>query len=153
MIGTWRWNVGMGLAGSVLTLLFSIGKNPLDVMLIRSVYAFIAFAVLAFILRAAFAFILRPPAIEAVPEGAETAGEKGSTLDLITPDESEDINNLLKTQLEEGARPVKQQTEVDAKPVEDAESSFRPLNPPQLVTAPTKDPEQLAQAIRHLTGG
>lgn len=43
MFGTWRWNVVFGIFGTVLTVAFSIGNNPITVMLLRSMYAFIAF--------------------------------------------------------------------------------------------------------------
>ncbi|NIK68853.1 MULTISPECIES: hypothetical protein [unclassified Paenibacillus] len=143
MVGNWRWNVGLGIFGAVLTLLFSIGKNPLSVMLMRSMYAFIAFAAIAFVMRFLLALILSPP----VMHQAETAGEegKGTQLDLQTPDESEDLNQLLKSQMDgHKAQDAQQQ---------DQQNEFKPLTPPKLVSTQNKEPEELAKAIRHLTGG
>ncbi|WP_336786005.1 hypothetical protein [Paenibacillus sp. MMO-177] len=142
MVGNWRWNVGLGIVGAGLTLLFSIGKNPLSVMLMRSMYAFIAFAAIAFAMRFALAFILQPP----VMHQAETVGEegKGTQLDLQTPDESEDLNQMLKSQLDGHKSQEAQQQE---------QSQFKPLTPPKLVSTQNKEPEELAKAIRHLTGG
>jgi hypothetical protein len=143
MVGNWRWNVGLGIFGAVLTLLFSIGKNPLSVMLMRSMYAFIAFVAIAFVLRIALAFILHPP----VMHQEETAGEeeKGTQLDLQTPDESEDLNQLLKSQMDgHKAQEVEQP---------DQNRQFKPLTPPKLVSTQNKEPEELAKAVRHLTGG
>ncbi|MFX3632940.1 MAG: hypothetical protein ACE3L7_01235 [Candidatus Pristimantibacillus sp.] len=144
MIGTWRWNVVLGLAGAALTILFSIGKNPLTVMLLRSVYAFIAFVIIAFILRAVLAFILRPPTIEAIDDEEG----KGKSLDLSTPDESDDINQMLKSQLDGGTN-----SSVNEENKAAVQGQFRPLNPPQLLSAQSKEPEELAKVVRHMTGG
>lgn len=72
---------------------------------------------------------------------------KGSQLDLQTPDEAVEINNLLKSQLQEGS------TGPSASAVQSNEQNdFRPLSPPQLLSAKNKQPEELVKAIRHLTG-
>jgi len=144
MFGTWRWNVVFGVFGTVLTVAFSIGNNPISVMLLRSMYAFIAFFVLAYGVRAILAYILQPPALI----GAEIEDEegKGSQLDLKTPDESEDINQLLKSQIQDGAGKAPIDTRKN-----DA-SDFRPLSPPQLLNTKNTQPEELVKAIRHLTG-
>ncbi|KQO04398.1 hypothetical protein [Paenibacillus sp. Leaf72] len=148
MIGNWRWNVGLGLTGVILTILFSLGKNAVTVMLLRSVYAFIAFVVIAFILRAVLTFILKPPAL--LDNGAAEEDGIGTQFNLTTPDESEDLNQLLKDGLD--IRPA--QDEADSKqPMEQEQEPFRPLAPPQLVSAQNKEPEELAKVVRHLTGG
>ncbi|WP_338555973.1 hypothetical protein [Paenibacillus sp. KS-LC4] len=148
MIGNWRWNVGLGLTGVILTILFSLGKNAVTVILLRSVYAFIAFVVIAFILRAVLTFILKPPAL--LDNGAIEEDGVGSQFDLTTPDESEDLNQLLKDGLD--TRPA--QGEADGKQqMSQEQEPFRPLAPPQLVSAQNKEPEELAKVVRHLTGG
>ncbi|WP_099520661.1 hypothetical protein [Paenibacillus sp. BIHB 4019] len=148
MIGNWRWNVGLGLTGVILTILFSLGKNAVTVILLRSVYAFIAFVVIAFILRAVLTFILKPPAL--LDNGAAEEDGIGTQFNLTTPDESEDLNQLLKDGLD--IRPA--QDEADSKlPMEQEQEPFRPLAPPQLVSAQNKEPEELAKVVRHLTGG
>lgn len=145
MIGTWRWNVVLGLAGAALTILFSIGKNPLTVILMRSMYAFIAFVIIAFILRAVLAFILQPPTIEVIDDQDEG---KGNSLDLRTPDESDDINQMLKSQLDGGTSSMASEEKKA-----DLQGQFRPLNPPQLLSAQNKEPEELAKVVRHMAGG
>ncbi|MGG4146176.1 hypothetical protein ABEW34_24035 [Paenibacillus algorifonticola] len=148
MIGNWRWNVGLGLTGVILTILFSLGKNAVTVILLRSVYAFIAFVVIAFILRAVLTFILKPPAL--LDNGAAEEDGIGTQFNLTTPDESEDLNQLLKDGLD--IRPA--QVEADSKQsMEQEHEPFRPLAPPQLVSAQNKEPEELAKVVRHLTGG
>ncbi|MBW7454728.1 hypothetical protein ACFOLF_04565 [Paenibacillus sepulcri] len=143
MIGTWRWNVGLGLFGGVLTLLFSLGSNGLEVSVLRSVYAFIAFFALAFLFRILLAASLRGNTREAGEEPGKSMDEnKGSTLDVSTPDETDQLHDMLKMQLDGNVK-------TDA--VEQA--PFQPLTPPKLVSTQNKEPEELAKAIRHLTGG
>lgn len=144
MLGTWRWNVGLGIVGAVLTVAFSIGNNPLSVMLLRSVYAFTAFFVLAFVVRAVLAYILQPPSL--VGEQTEQDEGKGLQFDVQTPDETEDLNELLKSQLQDGASTASAQEQSKEA------NTFKPLSPPHLISTQKKQPEELAQAIRHLTG-
>lgn len=144
MLGTWRWNIGFGLFGIVLTVVFSISSNPLSVILLRSVYAFIAFFILAYAVRAILAIILRPPAM--MGEQPDSQEDKGTKLDLTTPDETDDINQMLKSQIQEGLDHGSGGKE------EEAASAFQPLNPPQLVSKKNMQPEELTKAIRHLTG-
>lgn len=144
MLGTWRWNVVFGFIGTVLTVAFSIGNNPVSVTLLRSMYAFIAFFVLAFVMRAVLTYILQPPSI--VGEQTELDEGIGTQLDMLTPDETDDLNQMLKSQLQDGkTTPV---NEVQA----NAAAAFRPLNPPQLLSSKNTQPEELVKAIRHLTG-
>jgi hypothetical protein len=72
------------------------------------------------------------PELPVVDEG------KGGQLDISTPDEGEDLNELLKAQLDGGL------------PLQHEESEFRPLTPQKLVSGQNRDPDELAQAIRHL---
>jgi flagellar biosynthesis/type III secretory pathway M-ring protein FliF/YscJ len=145
MVGNWRWNVGLGIIGAVLTLLFSIGKNPLSVMLMRSMYAFIAFVAIAFVMRIALAFILTPPVMHQEETAQAQEDGKGTQLDLQTPDESEDLNQLLRSQLDSNHTQEAEQSEQS--------KQFKPLTPPKLVSTQSKEPEELAKAIRHMTGG
>jgi hypothetical protein len=144
MLGTWRWNVVFGIFGTVLTVAFSIGNNPISVMLLRSMYAFIAFFVLAYGVRAILTYILQPPTL--VGEQIEDDESKGSQLDMHTPDESADINQLLKSQLQDGA------AKSSVNELFNEATGFRPLNPPQLLSTKNTQPEELVKAIRHLTG-
>ncbi|WP_424765769.1 hypothetical protein [Paenibacillus sp. sgz302251] len=144
MLGTWRWNVVFGIIGTVLTVAFSIGNNPVTVMLLRGMYAFIAFFVLAYAARAVLTYILQPPSL--AEEATEQDEGKGTQLDMQTPDESDDLNQLLKSQLQDGslAQPVHNESKEPG--------DFRPLDPPQLLSTKNKQPEELVKAIRHLTG-
>lgn len=148
MIGTWRWNAGFGVLGAGLTVMFSIGSNPLSTMLLRSLFAFISFFILAYAARMALAFILKPPGILAVQD--EAAENAGTQLDYTTPDNPDELNDLLKAQLQGGAGTP---GAAQASPESEGQSGgFKPLSPPQLVTADNKSPEQLANVLRHLTG-
>lgn len=138
MLGTWRWNAGLGIMGAAMTILFSIGSNPMSTMLFRSLYAFLAFFVLAYVARAVLGFILRPPSI--LP-----SEELGAQLDMTTPDDPGELNDLLKSQLQG-------KTEASGENGEKDNNNFRPLAPPQLVSTNNKKPDQLANALRHLTG-
>ncbi|RIX51802.1 hypothetical protein D3P08_15415 [Paenibacillus nanensis] len=146
MLGTWRWNVAFGILGLALTALFSFGNNPLSVVMLRGFYAFASFFILAYAARAVLAMILRPPAIPLPPGAEEGETEKGSQLDVTTPDEAGELNDLLKAQLQGGneSNPADGQKE--------AAAEFKPLSPPQFVSSTNKQPEELAKAIRHLTG-
>lgn len=149
MQGTWRWNVVFGITGVVLTVLFSIGNNPLSVIMLRSLYAFVAFFVLAYPARYVFASIFKPPAM--IGDLQESEEAKGHSLDMTTPDEGEDLNELLKAQMQ-GATPSEGQPEMKGAATEEAEAGFQPLTPPQFVSATNKQPEEMAKALRHLTG-
>ncbi|MFD0587560.1 hypothetical protein ACFQZE_06070 [Paenibacillus sp. GCM10027627] len=149
MLGTWRWNVAFGLLGIGLTVLFSIDSNPLTVTLLRSLYAFLAFFALGYAARLAAGIILKPPAIIAEPSSEEEqqdGGERGGQLDLRTPDEMDDLNDLLKQQLQGGTAESKEMEPVQM------DAGFKPLSPPQFVSTTNKQPEELAKALRHLTG-
>ncbi|MDQ6419233.1 hypothetical protein RB620_07235 [Paenibacillus sp. LHD-117] len=152
MLGNWRWNAGFGIAGVGLTVLFSLGNNPMSVILTRSLYAFLAFFVVAYVARFVLGMILRPPAI-AMQTHDGNSETRGAELDLRTPDESEDLNELLKSQLHNGAVPSAQAAiEPRAAGMNEGTAAFKPLSPPQLVSTANKQPEELAKAVRHLTG-
>lgn len=146
MLGTWRWNVAFGILGIALTALFSFGNNPPAVVLLRGLYAFAAFFLLAYVARVVLALILQPPTMSLPVETQTEPSEKGQQLDLTTPDEGDDLNDLLKAQLQGGSS--------DDSPSNQApqEAEFRPLAPPQFVSTTNKQPEELAKAIRRLTG-
>jgi hypothetical protein len=135
MIGSWRWNAGFGGFGAALTLLFSLGNNPIVTLLLRSFYAFVAFALLAFVVRFVLGLLLLPSANSQADELPEE--EPGAVLDLVTPDEDGDLNRLMKEQWADGK--------------EGPLSGFQPLQPKRLVSLDDPDPEQVVQAIRRLT--
>ena len=144
MIGSWRWNVSLGLGGSVLTLFFSLGSNGLAITSLRCLYAFIGFFVLTFLFRVLLAVILRPSPLSVMHHEAASASEdsKGHAIDYSTPQEDIELNELLKHQMDGSAALDPSQS-----------SPFKPLSPPKLVSTQNNEPEELARAIRHLTGG
>lgn len=137
MIGTWRINVGFGGFGALLTFLFSLSNNPIGTTLTRSLYAFLVFALLAFVVRIVLGQLLNPAAKVPVPESISEDGERGSRLDLTTPDEGESLSELMKEQWADGK--------------EEAIKGFQPLQPKRLVSLDNPNPEEVVQAIRRLT--
>ncbi|MFS0727865.1 hypothetical protein [Paenibacillus sp. 1P07SE] len=142
MVGSIRWNIVFAVAGALLTILFSSGVNNLGVTMLRGLYAAFAFFILAFVLRLVLGLIIGPPADSGTDDESEES--RGTVLDLATPDDSEDMNRLLRSQLDENGTPTSQHEEQQ----QDLEP-FRPLTPPKLATK-QQEPEQLAQALRQL---
>ncbi|GIO61128.1 MULTISPECIES: hypothetical protein [Paenibacillus] len=130
MKGNLLFNLVFGAVGFVLTLLISMGNNLFMTSLIRGLISFVIWFLLAFLLRWVWGVV-------SVPEAEQEAAaeqERGARFDVTTPDESDELNDLLTP------RPASDQ--------EDGKG-FTPLNPPKLVSA--KDPEELAKAVRHLS--
>lgn len=128
-------NAVCGLIGFIFTFFANLGHNLMGTSLIRGVYGFIIWFVLAFLLRWVLGFIAgkpaeAPDAASVVSDGAETLG---ATLDIRTPDEDQELKDLLTPKPEAGNAGME---------------GFTPLQPPKLVTM--KDPEELAKAVRHL---
>lgn len=144
MIGSWRWNALLGIGGSLLTLLFSLDGNGPAITGLRCLYAFIVFFAVTFVFRAAVAFILRPSPAAALHRAAadDEQAATGHAIDYSTPDEGDELNELLRRQMDGSASP-----EPERQP------EFKPLSPPKLVSTQNREPEELAKAIRHLTGG
>ncbi|MBM7564635.1 hypothetical protein [Paenibacillus sacheonensis] len=143
MVGSWRWNVTLGIGGSLLTLLSSLDSNGLAITSLRCLYAFLAFFIVGFLFRALMAFILRPtPAAAMHQAGMDDEQTKGNAIDYSTPEQGDELNDLLKQQMDGNVR------------IEPGlQTEFTPLSPPKLVSTQNKEPEELAKAIRHLTGG
>jgi hypothetical protein len=138
LFGSLRINLWSGAVGFVLTFLLSLNSNLLTTSLIRGLIASAVWFLLAFAVRFVLGFLTQPEhpasAYSQANSGAVPGDGLGSHLDLTTPDESQDLNDLLKPQ-------------PDSDPSKAAD--FKPLNPPKLVTS--KEPEELAKAVRHLT--
>ncbi|RUS46351.1 hypothetical protein [Cohnella sp. AR92] len=133
MTRSWRWIVGFGGFGAVLTFLFSIGSNPPVTTIIRSFYAFIAFAVLAFAIGTVLGTLLKP---SASPLGGQPEEERGSVLDLATPEDDSELSDLMKSQWSsEPARPA---------------MDFQPLQPSRLVSVDNVNTEDMVQAVRRM---
>lgn len=135
MRGTIRFNLVAGVIGLVVTFLLSFSNNLFLTSLMRAATAFVIWFLLAFALRWVLTFVTTEH--HDVHLGVDdinlTSDERGKQLDLTTPDETDELNDLLKP-----------------KPVQSNElQEFTRLDPPKLVS--TKDPEELAKAVRHLT--
>lgn len=144
MIGTWRWNIGFGVVGGFLSLLFSLNGNTLAVSCIRGLYAFAAFFLLGYLFRAVLKMALAEPGRHAHGLDVRTSdSDSGRSFEAVTPDETEELHGLLR-----GAPGSHTTASIEGEP-----SAFQPLKPPKLVSTQNKEPEELAKAIRHLTGG
>lgn len=138
MLGSIRWNLALGLAGMLLTFIFSLGNNGFAVSCLRALYAFIAFFLVCYLFRGALQLIVSSAGIgNEQPSGAEQS-EVGTVVDLQTPDEGESLNDMLKAQLDPGQAGGP------------AAAEFKPLEPQRVFTVEDGNPEELAQAVRHL---
>ncbi|AIQ30493.1 MULTISPECIES: hypothetical protein [Paenibacillus] len=128
-------STGLGLIGFLFTFLTNYGHNLVGTSLIRGIYGFIIWFVLAFLLRWVLGVIIGKSSESSDLEaGFEDNGEAlGAKLDIQTPEEDQELKDLLTPKPEAGS--------VDL-------SGFTPLQPPKLVSM--KDPEELAKAVRHL---
>jgi len=140
MKSSWRFPIGFGASGALLTFLISLSNNTLGTTLLRSFYAFLAFAALAF----AASFVLGQllaPGKPAASDG-EDSPNRGGVLDLTTPDEGDALSEMMKEQWAEGKT---------AATKDEAVQSFQPLQPKRVVSLDNPNPEEVAQAIRRLT--
>jgi hypothetical protein len=129
MIGSIRWNIALGVFGFLLTFIFSITNNVFSTSFIHSLYSGIILFLVAFGFRWFFGTVFN-----------ETPNQThiGNQLDLITPEESDEIHQLMRNDNE----------------TDPEKSDFTPLNPPKLVSKgnlDNLDPEELVKAIRHMS--
>ena len=115
----------------MFTFIFSIRNNLWMTSMYRALIACAIWFLLAFLLNWMFAAITGR---EQPKRGRRLAAEqdRGTVLDLSTPDEDRELMDL-----------------IHAESSSKENGDFVPLNPPKLVS--TKDPEELAKAVRHLT--
>jgi hypothetical protein len=100
--------------------------------LLHGAYSFFILFAVVFALRW---FLGTLVGLKGVAEPVDLADEQvGNTVNEMTPDDQDQLNDLLKTQLN---RP-------------DAADPFVPLQPKKLASVPDADPEQLAQMLRQL---
>lgn len=140
MTGKLRYYLLFGFIGFLITFAVSAGNNLFGTSLFRSIIAFVVWFVLLFALNWVMDFLKELPSEPTVEEiealQSQDEDGKGTNLDIKTPDESEELNDLLK-------QPLNPQSQLD---------DFAPLNPPKLVKTPDdKDPAELANVVRHLT--
>lgn len=143
MFGSARINFVAGMIGLIVTFFVSFHSNLLSTSLLRSGGAFIIWFLLAFLFRFVVGYILTPLPESGHTKRAEEEQEvKGSQLDLVAPDDEDALKDILNYVQAEPKEEKKKKTQ--------AESGFEPLNPPKLVR--TKPAEELAEAVRHLSG-
>lgn len=138
MAGKVRYYLLLGFIGFLITFAVSAGNNLFMTSFIRGLIAFAVWFALALVANWMFGFLKELPSNpgEVNQELPLSEQSKGVKLDLTTPDESEQLNDLLK-------QPPGQSEEA---------KEFTPLNPPKLVKTPDdKDPEELVKVVRHLT--
>ncbi len=131
-----RFYILSGIAGFIFTFIFSIRNNLWTTSMARAFLAFVIWFVLAFLLKGLLDIIAgrngnSPKAGKSADTGTAQEDERGAVLDLATPDEDEELMDMIHS--ENGSK---------------GKGGFVPLNPPKLVS--TKDPEELAKAVRHL---
>ncbi|CAM2893229.1 hypothetical protein PASE110613_06340 [Paenibacillus sediminis] len=138
MKGNIRFNIIFGAVGLIFTTIISASNNLLTTSLLRGLIAFVVWFLLAFAVRWVFGILETDSqhSKAAQHHSQTTESDLGSRLDLTTPDESGELNELLKS-------PVGKQA--------GSNSSFKPLTPPKLISTASTDPEELAKAVRHLT--
>ncbi|WP_410769232.1 hypothetical protein [Fontibacillus sp. BL9] len=137
MTGKIRYYFLFGFIGFLITYAVSAGNNLFTTSLMRGLIGFVAWFLLSFAGNWVINFLKEQEPVPNVDElsAALQDQDKGSNLDLTTPDQSEELNDLLK------------QT-----PDDQSQAEFTPLEPPKLVkTIDDKDPEELAKVVRHLT--
>lgn len=144
MIGNYRINLGAGIVGFVLTFFVAFSSNVLMTSLIRGLIGFVAWYVLAYGLRWGLGILFSPRVENGSGHDSEgTQDLRGSQVDIKLEDDGQELNDLLKNGQSDsvGANYPPSETK--------APTGFAPLDPPKLVR--NKDPEELAQAVRHLT--
>ncbi|MBO9600542.1 MAG: hypothetical protein J7559_22310 [Cohnella sp.] len=141
MIGNWRINVGFGGFGALLTWLFSYSSNPIGTTLVRGVYAFATFTAIAFVISLLLGQLLQPSdksGLAMTDLQDETSEDRGGKLDMITPDEGDELAEMMKERWSDGKG-------------EAQNTPFQPLEPKRLVSLDNPNPEEVVQAIRRLT--
>lgn len=131
-MGKLRFYLMTGIAGFVFTFIFSIRNNLWMTSMYRALLACAIWFLLAFLLNWMFGAITGPRAAVQGDVDTQREQDRGTVLDLSTPDEDRELMDLI-------------HSESSSK----ENGDFVPLNPPKLVS--TKDPEELAKAVRHLT--
>ncbi|MFE0554628.1 hypothetical protein ABES58_18140 [Paenibacillus lautus] len=131
-MGKLRFYLMTGIAGFVFTFIFSIRNNLWMTSMYRALLACTIWFLLAFLLNWVFGAITGPRATVQGDADTQREQDRGTVLDLSTPDEDRELMDLI-------------HSESSSK----ENGDFVPLNPPKLVS--TKEPEELAKAVRHLT--
>ncbi|MFC5401961.1 hypothetical protein [Cohnella soli] len=139
---SWRFILGFGAFGALLTFMFSLPNNPFGTTLARSLYAFLAFTAIAVVVGFVLPQAIRPaaPGLEKNAEPASEPAGRGTNVDVSTPDEGDSLTDLLKEQWAGGKTDSGNNG-----------TGFQPLQPKRLVSLDNPNPEEVVQAIRRLT--
>lgn len=132
MIGSIRWNIGFGVCGFLLTFAMSIGDNFLLRSLLNGAYSFLILFAVVFALRWVLGTVIGLKGVSG--PGKEPSEAVGKAVNETTPDDQDQLNDMLKEQLSR------------SEPAE----PFVPLQPKKLASVPEADPQQLAQALRQM---
>lgn len=138
MIGTWKWNMTVGLAAFLITFLTSLSHNEWSTSLVRGVYGFAVVFAAGYAVR----FLLGTAAGMKHFTNSDDhtmmeiqSDSTGSSVDLSTPSDDALLHDILK-------QPLSGDTGHD---------QFKPLDPQRLVSKDKLDPETLAQSLRRMT--
>ncbi|SFL45816.1 hypothetical protein SAMN03159341_106160 [Paenibacillus sp. 1_12] len=135
MIGTIRWNLLLGAISFVVTLSTSLINNIWSTALIRSCYSFVLLFLLVFLVRWILGSFAGIHKITEIDEAADD--NKGTALDMTTPDEDESLNQLLKDSRDSHSH--------------EGENGFAPLNPPKLSRKVNMETGDMVQALRQMS--
>lgn len=135
MIGSLRWNIVLGAVGFGLTFALSVGHNFIARTLLNSAYGFLILFVVGFALRWTLGTLVGLKAAAPATEEEATETTVGTAVDAATPEDREQLNELIKEQLHDPA----------------PADAFKPLAPKRLASVSAEDAEQLAKALRRVT--
>lgn len=138
MTGKLKYCWLFGFIGFLITFASSSGNNLFMTSLIRGLIAFAVWFVLFYAAFWIFGSLKELPnnSVQEEEIFADEEQGKGGSFDLTTPDESDELNDLLK-------HPPANSAHIN---------DFAPLNPPKLVkTTDDTDTEELVKVVRHLT--
>ncbi|UJF35366.1 hypothetical protein [Paenibacillus hexagrammi] len=141
MVGTIRINLIVAALAAVFTFVMSLGNNMFVTTCLKSLYSFAILFVLTFGFRWVLGVLvtIEKTKTSMSPNDLTSDSHIGSTLDVSTPEEDHETNELLKAGLDPTST------------AQASEPQFSPLNPPKLVTKNQIDPEQLAGALRRMS--
>jgi hypothetical protein len=121
--------------GFGFTFLLSVGNNFLTTTLLHSLYGFIIMFGVCFVVRWVLGTFAGIKEFEQSAASKALRDGKGEAVDSVTPGDEEELNQLLKNNMN-GA--------------DSSGSEFTLLKPKKLTALP-EDPEELAQALRRLS--
>ncbi|WP_139488963.1 hypothetical protein [Brevibacillus dissolubilis] len=151
MIGTWKINLWIGVAASLITFLAALFGNTFFVSLERAVSTFVIFFLGAYVIRFVLGLVTSTDGAKKseVAEATEAPSATGQHINLVTPSDDEtgtyDDRADLYDEDDHDRRQKHDQTRDD--------DEFTPLVLPKIERQPevTQDPADIANIIRRLT--